>query len=403
MKSKIVCFISALLISSSVYSQEKTILRVWEDPQRVDLLKSSVKPFEEKYDCEVIFEPVDLHNQVRRYLALPKGDAKPDIILLPSDRVAEAHKLDLIAPIQFMQVDAPEYLSNAISSISIDGICYSVPKAIETLVIFYNRKYIKKTIATCSEYYDLSVKRKSEGRYGLIFNYNQFYSVFPFMAANGAYIFENHQDNIKEYNEYGLDNEGAVTAFKYLRHLYKQDLLPPLPSNLQEAYDELFNVFVSGKADAVVDGPWNFSKYMESGIDFGIASHPNLSNGKPLTPLLSVKGWSILKSSQNQQLSEQLLRYLNSTKVAEERYLKTKEIPPIVSVLKSSKLSDDILINAIAFQTVNSVNMPASSKMEYIWEYMDEALKELYETDLAEEDILINAHKKFDLATEGEF
>ena len=123
MKSKIVCFITALLISSSVYSQEKTILRVWEDPQRVDFLKSSVKPFEEKYDCEVIFEPVDLHNQVRLYLALPKDEGKPDIILLPSDQVAEAHKLDLIAPIQFMQVEAPEYVSNAISSISIDGIC----------------------------------------------------------------------------------------------------------------------------------------------------------------------------------------------------------------------------------------------------------------------------------------
>ena len=142
---------------------------------------------------------------------------------------------------------------------------------------------------------------------------------------------------------------------------------------------------------------------MKSGIDFGIASLPDMTNGNALTPFLSVKGWSILKSSHNAQLCENLLRYLNSTEVAENRYLITKEIPPIVSVLKSSNLSDDILVNAIAVQTVNSVNMPSSSKMVYIWEFMDQALKELYETDLTEEYILMNAHKKFDSVSEGEF
>ena len=403
MKSKIVYFLTALLISSGVYSQEKTVLRVLEDPQRVDFQKQIVKPFEEMYNCEVIFEPIDLHNQVRRLLALPSDTIQPDIILLPSDGVAEAHKLDLIVPIQFMPVDAPDYLSNAIGAISFDGNCYSVPKAIETLVVYYNKKYLKNPLASCSDYYDLSIKRKSEGRYGIIFNYSQFYSIFPLMAANGAYVFENHNDAIKDYEDYGLDNEGAVNAFKYLRKIYKQNVLPQLPSNPEDAYDELFNVFVSGKADAVIDGPWNLSKYMNSGIDFGIASLPDMSNGNALTPFLSVKGWSILKSSQNIQLCEQLLRYMNSTEVAEKRYLITKEIPPIVSVLKSSKLSDDILVNAIAIQTVNSVNMPSSPKMVYIWEFMDQALKELYETDLSEEYILMNAHKKFDSVSESEF
>lgn len=403
MKSKIVCFLTALLISSGVHSQEKTVLRVWEDPQRVDFLNDSVKPFEEMYNCDVIFEPIDLHNQVRRLLALPSDTTKPDIILLPSDGVAEAHKLDLIVPIQFMQVDAPDYLSNAISAISFDGNCYSVPKAIETLVVFYNKKYLKKPLTSCSEYYELGLKRKSEGRYGLVFNYSQFYSIFPLMAANGAYVFENHNDAIKDYDVYGLDNEGAVNSFKYLRKIYGEGILPKLPSDPQDAFDELHNIFVSEKADAVIDGPWNLAKYMKSGIDFGITSLPDMSNGNALTPFLSVKGWSILKSSQNAQLCEHLLRYLNSTEIAENRYLITKEIPPIVSVLKSSKLSDDILVNAIAVQTVNSVNMPSSSKMVYIWECMDQALKELYETDLTEEYILMNAHKKFDSVSEGEF
>lgn len=403
MKSKIVYFLTALLMSSVVYSQERTVLRVWDDPQRVDFLNDSVKPFEEMYNCDVIFEPVDLHNQVRRFLALPPNATKPDIILLPSDGVAEAHKLDLIAPIQFMQVDAPNYLSNAISAISFDGNCYSVPKAIETLVVYYNKKYLKMPLESCDDYHELSLKRKAEGRYGLIFNYSQFYSIFPLMAANGAYVFENHNDAIKDYEEYGLDNEGAVNSFKYLRKIYSDGIFPTLPSDPQDAFDELFNLFVSEKADAVIDGPWNLSKYMKSGIDFGIASLPDMTNGNALTPFLSVKGWSILKSSHNAQLCENLLRYLNSTEVAENRYLITKEIPPIVSVLKSSKLSDDILVNAIAVQTVNSVNMPSSSKMVYIWECMDQALKELYETDLTEEYILMNAHKKFDSVSEGEF
>ncbi|WP_406021953.1 extracellular solute-binding protein [Succinivibrio sp.] len=403
MKSKIVCYLTALLMSSVVYSQERTVLRVWDDPQRVDFLNDSVKPFEEMYNCDVIFEPVGLHNQVRRFLALPPNATKPDIILLPSDGVAEAHKLDLIAPIQFMQVDAPNYLSNAISAISFDGNCYSVPKAIETLVVYYNKKYLKMPLESCADYHELSLKRKAEGRYGLIFNYSQFYSIFPLMAANGAYVFKNHNDAIKDYEEYGLDNEGAVNSFKYLRKIHGDGILPALPSDPQDAFDELFNLFVSEKADAVIDGPWNLSKYMKSGIDFGIASLPDMTNGNALTPFLSVKGWSILKSSQNIQLCENLLRYLNSTEVAENRYLITKEIPPIVSVLKSSNLSDDILVNAIAVQTVNSVNMPSSSKMVYIWEFMDQALKELYETDLTEEYILMNAHKKFDSVSEGEF
>ena len=54
MKSKIVCYLTALLMSSVVYSQERTVLRVWDDPQRVDFLNDSVKPFEEMYNCDVI-------------------------------------------------------------------------------------------------------------------------------------------------------------------------------------------------------------------------------------------------------------------------------------------------------------------------------------------------------------
>lgn len=380
----------ALVYSHEILATERLV--VWEDVGRASTISSAVKDFEKIYDCDVDVLEKPMYHQVELLEKQgPKGEG-PDVVVLASDMVGVAKDKNLISQIHFMQVENSQYLPNSIASVTFDGELYSVPKTIETLILFYNKALLKEPPSTLEEYVDLSKKLRKKGKYGLLAKWELFYTTYALMHGYGAYIFRTDNDGTINLNSYGLDTDGAVESLKVLRKMSKADLVYDCLSGV-DGYNRMYELFSSKKAIAVINGPWAIEDYLKAGINFGITTLPTLPNGNPMAGFLGIKGYSISKWSTHKDLAEDFLRFINEHKYALLRYKESRQVPPIISVLQDPSLANDELIQVIAQQSVHAVNMPSIPEMSYVWSVMDKAIWKVIHAGLPIDHILEDARK----------
>lgn len=380
----------ALVYSHEILATERLV--VWEDVGRASTIESAVKDFEKIYDCDVDVLEKPMYHQVELLEKQgPKGEG-PDVVVLASDMVGVAKDKNLISQIHFMQVENSQYLPNSIASVTFDGELYSVPKTIETLILFYNKDLLKEPPSTLEEYVDLSKKLRKKGKYGLLAKWELFYTTYALMHGYGAYIFRTDNDGTINLNSYGLDTDGAVESLKVLRKMSKADLVYDCLSGV-DGYNRMYELFSSKKAIAVINGPWAIEDYLKAGINFGITTLPTLPNGNPMVGFLGTKGYSISKWSTHKDLAEDFLRFINEHKYALLRYKESRQVPPVISVLQDPSLANDELIQVIAQQSVHAVNMPSIPEMSYVWSVMDKAIWKVTHAELPIDHILEDARK----------
>ena len=380
----------ALVYSHEILATERLV--VWEDVGRASTISSAVKDFEKIYDCDVDVLEKPMYHQVELLEKQgPKGEG-PDVVVLASDMVGVAKDKNLISQIHFMQVENSQYLPNSIASVTFDGELYSVPKTIETLILFYNKDLLKEPPSTLEEYVDLSKKLRKKGKYGLLAKWELFYTTYALMHGYGAYIFRTDNDGTINLNSYGLYTDGAVESLKVLRKMSKADLVYDCLSGV-DGYNRMYELFSSKKAIAVINGPWAIEDYLKAGINFGITTLPTLPNGNPMAGFLGIKGYSISKWSTHKDLAEDFLRFINEHKYALLRYKESRQVPPVISVLQDPSLANDELIQVIAQQSVHAVNMPSIPEMSYVWSVMDKAIWKVIHAGLPIDHILEDARK----------
>ncbi len=389
---------SILIVTLGVISFQasaKNTLLVWEDVDRSFSIKSAVDAFEYEYDCNVDIKEVPMPAQREQLLKQgPQGNG-PDIVILAADMVGLGVKNGCLAPVDFMQVDANNYLPNSVSSMMHDGLCYSVPKTIETLILFYNKKLLPHPLPNFEDYIRLSRQLKSENKYGIVAKWDEFYSVFGIINGYGGYVWETENDGSSTLSNYGLDNEETFNALSLIREMSKQDLLLET-RNGQDGFKDILRLFSEDKIAAVINGPWAVEDYIRAGIDFGVSTLPVLPNGNDMTSFLGTKGYSISKWSKHHDLAEKFLRFINQPEYALIRYKESKQVPPIIEVLSDSSLENDELIQVIAEQSSKAVPMPVVPEMKYIWTRMGDAIKGTIYSNTSIKKLLRQAHKQIE-------
>ena len=389
---------SILIVTLGVISFQasaKNTLLVWEDVDRSFSIKSAVDAFEYEYDCNVVIKEVPMPAQREQLLKQgPQGNG-PDIVILAADMVGLGVKNGCLAPVDFMQVDANNYLPNSVSSMMHDGLCYSVPKTIETLILFYNKKLLPHPLPNFEDYIRLSRQLKSENKYGIVAKWDEFYSVFGIINGYGGYVWETENDGSSTLSNYGLDNEETFNALSLIREMSKQDLLLET-RNGQDGFKDILRLFSEDKIAAVINGPWAVEDYIRAGIDFGVSTLPVLPNGNDMTSFLGTKGYSISKWSKHHDLAEKFLRFINQPEYALIRYKESKQVPPIIEVLSDSSLENDELIQVIAEQSSKAVPMPVVPEMKYIWTRMGDAIKGTIYSNTSIKKLLRQAHKQIE-------
>ncbi|MDD6205466.1 extracellular solute-binding protein [Succinivibrio sp.] len=372
--TKIALFLMSSLITTHALAAEKCHLKVWEDDKKSMGTSQAVADFEKDFDCTVTVEEVNFLTQTDKMrLEGPTGNG-PDVFLIPADRMGSGVMQGLITPIKFMQEEQDRYIRSAVSAFSQNGEIYAVPKVVETLVMFYNKDYLKHSLLTFEDYFDYSKKLVSEnnGKYGLLAKWDSFYYAYGAIQPFGAYVFGSDPDGNIDANDVGLSNDGAVEGVEFIKSFFASGCFPP-DLRGKNGIANVDRLFTEGNAAAVINGPWALEPYSNSKINFGVAPLPILPNGKPMSSFLGVKGYVISAWAKNHDLAEEFLHYINQPKYAKIRYQETREIPPVKAVMADPVITNDEFANAIAVQASRAVPMPSVPEMSEVWGPIDAA------------------------------
>lgn len=99
-----------------------------------------------------------------------------------------------------------------------DNVLYGVPKAVETLVLIYNKDLIDQPLDSLQAWFDYSKKQREEGKYGLLAKFDQIYYSWGAIGPMGGYIFGKNDKGGFNPQDVGLNKPGAVEAVTFLKN-----------------------------------------------------------------------------------------------------------------------------------------------------------------------------------------
>ncbi len=368
--------LAALILSAlaTVQVQAAQQLNVWEDIKKSSGIKDAVSDFEKQFDVKVNVQEMPYAQQLEKLRLDGPAGIGPDVLVIPNDQLGGAVVQGLLTPLNMAAGATDQYTPASINAFKMDNALYGVPKAVETLVLIYNKDLIDKPLNSLQEWYDFSKQQRAKDQYGLLAKFDQIYYSWGAIEPMGGYIFGKNDKGGYNPQDVGLNKPGAVEAVTFLKKFYADKVFPAgiVGDNGLNAIDSLFT---EKKAAAVINGPWAFQPYEAAGINYGVAPLPTLPDGKPMSSFLGVKGYVVSTWSKDKALAQKFIEFINQPQYVKTRYVATREIPPLTAMIDDPVIKNDEKASAVAVQAARASAMPGIPEMGEVWGPANAALE----------------------------
>ncbi|WP_315906332.1 extracellular solute-binding protein [Priestia koreensis] len=356
-------------------SKNKTLL-VWEDQQKSSGIKEAIAQFEKEHHVKVNVMEKPYAKQIEGLRLDGPAGTGPDVLTMPGDQIGTAvtegliKKLDVGDDIQSLYTDV------AMDAEKVDGSVYGLPKAVETTMLYYNKDLIKEEELpkTLDEWYQYDKKVTKNGNYGFLALFDQIYYAQSVMGGYGGYIFSKDSKGTYVPTDIGINNEGAIQGAEVIQKFYKEKLFPAGIVGAQ-GINVLESLFTSGKAAAIISGPWNIEPFTKAGINFGVAKLPQLENGQNMSSFVGVKSYNVSTYSKEPELAQELVEFLANKENSKKRYEVTQEVPAVKELADDPVVTKSEAAQAVAQQSQFSELTPNIPEMNEVWTPTDAALQ----------------------------
>lgn len=371
-KNILAALILSALATVQVHAAQQ--LNVWEDIKKSSGIKDAVSDFEKQYDVKVNVQEMPYAQQLEKLRLDGPAGIGPDVLVIPNDQLGGAVVQGLLTPLNMAAGATEQYTPASINAFKMDNVLYGVPKAVETLVLIYNKDLIDKPLDSLQAWYDFSKQQRAKDQYGLLAKFDQIYYSWGAIEPMGGYIFGKNDKGGYNPQDVGLNKPGAVEAVTFLKKFYADNVFPAgiIGDNGLNAIDSLFT---EKKAAAVINGPWAFQPYEAAGINYGVAPLPTLPDGKPMSSFLGVKGYVVSTWSKDKALAQKFIEFINQPQYVKTRYVATREIPPLTAMIDDPLIKNDEKASAVAVQAARASAMPGIPEMGEVWGPANAALE----------------------------
>lgn len=371
-KNILVALILSAIATVQVHAAQQ--LNVWEDIKKSSGIKDAVSDFEKQYDVKVNVQEMPYAQQLEKLRLDGPAGIGPDVLVIPNDQLGGAVVQGLLTPLNMAAGATEQYTPASINAFKMDNVLYGVPKAVETLVLIYNKDLIDKPLDSLQAWYDFSKQQRAKDQYGLLAKFDQIYYSWGAIEPMGGYIFGKNDKGGYNPQDVGLNKPGAVEAVTFLKKFYADNVFPAgiIGDNGLNAIDSLFT---EKKAAAVINGPWAFQPYEAAGINYGVAPLPTLPDGKPMSSFLGVKGYVVSTWSKDKALAQKFIEFINQPQYVKTRYVATREIPPLTAMIDDPLIKNDEKASAVAVQAARASAMPGIPEMGEVWGPANAALE----------------------------
>jgi multiple sugar transport system substrate-binding protein len=306
---------TSLLSLGSAMAQDEVTITIWSLDDANQPALNLAREFDElEPGIKVEYREIQFDDVVSEAMrAFATGQA-PDIIAVDNPEhalfAARGAFLDITDRIAASEVINPEnYFPGPLNSVTWDGKLYGVPKATNTIALYYNKDlYAKAGITEPPTTWDelVEVSRKlndpANNIYGLAFsakaNEEGTFQFLPWAQMGGG-----GYDNINA--------PGAVKALEIWKTILDEKLASP--DTLTRGQWDSTGTFNSGNAAQVISGPWELNRMLEEAkFDWGVALLPTETEGGTRSSAMGDFNWAIFASTKHPDEAFKALEYFAS-------------------------------------------------------------------------------------------
>ena len=210
--------------------------------------------------------------------------------------------------------------------------------------------------ATTDELLAYMEKNTGRGRYGFVEQHSTaYYSAAWIHGFNGSII-----------DEAGVPFPDAQAVKDALN--YHSQFVAFMPGETE--YNTVNTLFLEGKADATIGGPWMVPSARNAEIDLGIAPMPTVdSTGRLLAPYSGVQGIHVLQfaAEQKSDAVKALLTALTAPTVGIDLALASGCAPANSQCYDDERVASDVLVQSMRATAEIAVPMPNIPEMDVMW------------------------------------
>lgn len=345
-------------------------IKVWESLEVKDYIEAAGAAYHELHpEVNIVYENVELNSAVPRLILDGPAGAGADLFAAPCDKLGEAVEGGYVLPVTNQDAVSGRVMESCLKAATYKDLIYGYPVSDETYALYYNKDEIDITQVPTTWDAMLAYEQYNshDGHYGFVMDPTTGYYTIIFTTAGGNRLFgEDGTDNTKTY----LNTSEAVSGLSFLGDLSKALGISSSDISTQIADD----LFMSGKADMTISGPWNTSVFEEAGINFGVTTLPRLPG--EATPAASFSGARLMmvsSYSEHQKEAADFAEFLLTDEMQQLRYEYLKCIPSVAVDV------EDEAIEGFMSQLQYATPMPSIPSMTAFWDAMSSASKNIWD------------------------
>lgn len=354
----------AMLISLAACGSGKTQtdpnrLVIWHDKEDAVIETLSAYLKEALPDVEIVFEKKTSLTDSLKLVGNDPNSA-PDLFIFAHDKIGVFAEMGILSPITELLDEGvlEDYLDMTLEAASYKGTIYQLPLYFETLMFMYNRRYMQdeEVPATTDELLSYMEANTGRGRYGFVEQHSTAYYSAAWIHGFGGSIIDSQGEPFP-------DPDAVKDALRY--HLKFVELMPG-----ETEYATVNTLFLEGKADATIGGPWMVPSARAAEIDLGIAPMPVVdATGMALAPYSGVQGVHVLKfAAENKtETVKAFLAALTAPEVGVSLALASGCAPANSKCYEDPAVANDALVQAMRETAQIAVPMPNIPEMDVMW------------------------------------
>ena len=356
-----VCLLLSLAAcgEQTLYPAEANKLVIWHDKEDAVIAALEAYLATAAPDLEIIFEK---KTSLTDSLKLVGNDpsAAPDMFIFAHDKVGVFAEMGILAPIQPLLAEGAldNYLPMTLAAATYKDTLYQLPLYFETLLFMYNRRYMQdeEVPTTTDELLTYMENNTGRGRYGFVEQHSTAYYSAAWIHGFGDSIIDDSGVPFP-------DAQAVKDALNY--HSRFVALMPG-----ETEYNTVNTLFLEGKADATIGGPWMVPSARAAEIDLGIAPMPTVdSTGKALAPYSGVQGIHVLNFAAEQKTDavKKLLSVLTNPTIGIDLALASGCAPANALCYDDERVANDELVQSMRTTAEIAIPMPNIPEMDVMW------------------------------------
>jgi arabinogalactan oligomer / maltooligosaccharide transport system permease protein len=326
--------------------------------------------------------------------AIPRAHG-PDLFIQAHQWIGPLLDEKLVAPAgdALPDADVAGFDPVSIEAVTWQHVRYAVPLANKSVALYVNTKLLPEPPASIEA---LAAMRGAlpKGVYPLAYRANNSYYHAPFLHAFGGRLLDTE-------GRFAFVGEDAAASLVFVRDLLREGAVPLEPSASLAK-----QLFLEGRAAAVIDGPWLASELGDPApIDYRVEPLPPAkTGGAPMQPLLTVEAVFLAPTGATRRPVRDLARWLGGRDSGIVRALVGQQVVARPDVWTDPRLEDAkpgtaSSLRAFAQAASHGVPTPATLSMQAAWEPANHALQKVLNTDADPALALLEARRRFDDAT----